>query len=123
MDLGRCGDRNHGAKGIQGVERSNAAGFLSDGLVEQARMAARESTGVLTYLVNAIESVHDANRSALIPYSMMSAVEPHRVDFLGEDWQDDHIALNEWAANELNASLGDAVKVSSTPSAERRKLQ
>ena len=38
--------------------------FLSGGLVEQARMAARESTGVLTYLVNAIESVHDANRSA-----------------------------------------------------------
>ena len=96
--------------------------FLSGGLVEQARMAARESTGVLTYLVNAIESVHDANRSALIPYSMMSAVEPHRVDFLGEDWQDDHIALNEWAANELNASLGDAVKVSFYTVGERRRL-
>ena len=59
--------------------------FLSDGLVEQARKAGEDSYGVLTYLVNAIETEMDGNHSSLIPYSMMSAVEPNKVDFLGED--------------------------------------
>ena len=96
--------------------------FLSDGLVEQARKAGEDSSGVLTYLVNAIETERDGNHSSLIPYSMMSAVEPKKVDFLGEDWQDDHIVLNEWAARDLNVSLGDPVQVSFYTVGERRKL-
>ena len=34
--------------------------------------------------------------SVLIPYSMMSAVEPEKVGFLGKV-EDDQIALNQWA--------------------------
>lgn len=96
--------------------------FLPDGLVDQTRKAEKESYGVLTYLVNAIENQKDGNESSLIPYSMMSAVEPRKVDFLGEDWQEDYIALNEWAAGDLNVSLGDPVKVSFYTVGERRKL-
>ena len=46
--------------------------FLSDGLTNKARALSSESAGVLTYLVNAIETQPEANESKLIPYSMMS---------------------------------------------------
>ena len=62
------------------------------------------------------------NASALIPYSMMSAVEPGKVEFLEDEWQNDQIALNQWAANDLNATLGDKIKVSYYTVGERRKL-
>ena len=78
--------------------------FLSDRLVSQAKRVSKKSAGVLTYLVNAIEKKKDKNESALIPYSMISAVEPQSVDFLQGDWEDDSIALNQWAAHDLNAS-------------------
>ena len=53
---------------------------------------------------------------------MMSAVEPDRVQFLEDGWKDDQIALNQWAANDLNASLGDKIRVSYYTVGERRKL-
>ena len=86
--------------------------FLSEGLVAKGRGLDSKASGVLTYLVNAIENKFDGNGSSLIPYSMMSAVEPGKVEFLGDEWQDDEIALNQWAANDLNATLGDKIKVS-----------
>lgn len=96
--------------------------FLSDGLVEKTKNTAGESTGVLTYLVNAIEKDFESNQSALIPYSMMSAVDPAQVEFLGEDWEMNDIALNEWAAADLNASVGDSIRLSFYTVGERRKL-
>ncbi|MBP52566.1 MAG: hypothetical protein CMI27_05420 [Opitutae bacterium] len=96
--------------------------FLSDGLVEQARKSIGETSGVLTYLVNAIEKKSDSNKSALIPYSMISAIEPKKVDFLGDDWKDDFLALNEWAASDLNVSVGDSIQLSFYTVGERRKL-
>ena len=59
--------------------------FLSDGLIEKGRALNSEASGVLTYLVNAIEKRLENNASALIPYSMMSAVEPGKVEFLEDD--------------------------------------
>ena len=96
--------------------------FLSDRLVSQAKRVSKKSAGVLTYLVNAIEKKKDKNESALIPYSMISAVEPQSVDFLQGDWEDDSIALNQWAAHDLNASLGDSISLSYYTVGERRKL-
>ena len=97
--------------------------FLSDRLVSQAKRVSKKSAGVLTYLVNAIEKKKDKNESALIPYSMISAVEPQSVDFLQGDWEDGSIALNQWAAHDLNASLGDSISLSYYTVGERRKLE
>ena len=96
--------------------------FLSDGLVDKGRKLDSNACGVLTYLVNSIERKTEGNSSSLIPYSMMSAVEPDRVQFLEDGWKDDQIALNQWAANDLNASLGDKINVSYYTVGERRKL-
>ena len=96
--------------------------FLSDGLVAKGRGLDSKASGVLTYLVNAIEKSSEGNESALIPYSMISAVEPRKVSFLDEKWQDDQIALNQWATEDLNASLGDKISVSFYTVGERRKL-
>ena len=96
--------------------------FLSDGLVEKAKILTANSSGVLTYLVNSIQTRSEDNKTSLIPYSMMSAVEPSKIEFLGEGWKDDQIALNRWAADDLNLTLGDRVSVSFYTVGERRKL-
>ena len=96
--------------------------FLSDGLVDQVKKLDVSSSGVLTYLVNSIEKKSDKNQTKLIPYSMMSAVEPSMVEFLDDDWKDNQIALNQWAVNDLNLSIGDKVNVSYYTVGERRKL-
>jgi ABC-type antimicrobial peptide transport system permease subunit len=96
--------------------------FLSDNLANQASRLSDKSVGVLTYLVNAIENKSGKDGTALVPYSMMSAVAPQSVDFLSKDWKDRDIALNQWAADDLNASLGDSISVSYYTVGERRKL-
>ena len=96
--------------------------FLSDSLAKQASRVSVKSVGVLTYLVNAIENKSDKEGSALVPYSMMSAVAPKSVDFLSEDWNDQDIALNKWITDDLNASIGDTISVSYYTVGERRKL-
>ena len=96
--------------------------FLSDSLARHASRLSVKSVGVLTYLVNAIENKSDKGGGALVPYSMMSAVVPQSVNFLSEDWKDQDIALNQWAADDLNASLGDSICVSYYTVGERRKL-
>lgn len=96
--------------------------FLSDNLAKQASRLSEKSVGVLTYLVNAIENKSGKDGTALVPYSMMSAVAPQSVDFLSKDWKDQDIALNQWAADDLNASLGDSISVSYYTVGERRKL-
>ena len=96
--------------------------FLSDGLVEKAKFLTANSSGVLTYLVNSIQTRSEDNKTSLIPYSMMSAVEPSKIEFLDEEWKDDQIALNRWAADDLNLTLGDRVSVSFYTVGERRKL-
>ena len=96
--------------------------FLSDSLAKKARRVSEKSVGVLTYLVNGIENKSGEGGTALVPYSMMSAVVPKSVDFLSEDWKDQDIALNQWTADDLNASLGDSISVSYYTVGERRKL-
>lgn len=96
--------------------------FLSDRLVNQAGKISENSTGVLTYLVNAIGKQSDQNETLIIPYSMMSAVNPKGVNFFGPNWKDHYIALNQWSADDLNASVGDSISVSYYTVGERRKL-
>ena len=104
--------------------------FLNDPVREAARKLAPDTTGALTYLVNAIAAgseppdanASEGNATALIPYSMVTAVEPDKADFLPDDLADDEIALNSWAAADLNVSAGDAVTLSYYAVGERRKL-
>ncbi|MFL2937740.1 MAG: ATP-binding cassette domain-containing protein [Opitutales bacterium] len=96
--------------------------FLSDSLVDKAKEEQPKASGVLTYLVNAIEKIEEGNKSSLIPYSMISGVAPDKVEFLSNQWKDHHIALNQWAATDLNASIGDSIRISFYTVGERRKL-
>ena len=69
--------------------------FLSESLRQAGEKSALQTTGVLTYLVNAIaKGTPEANSSALVPYSMVSAVNPSKSNFLPKDLKDDEIVLN-----------------------------
>ena len=98
--------------------------FLPDALRKAVRKIDPEAEGVLTYLVNAIEQkdTGDANGSSLIPYSMVSAIRPGSVSFIPEDLKNDEVALNQWAARDLNATLGDELTLHYYSVGERRKL-
>ena len=97
--------------------------FLSESLRQAGEKAAPQTTGVLTYLVNAIGKGNpESNSSALVPYSMVSAVNPSKANFLPDDLKDDEIVLGQWAADDLNASAGDVISLSYFAVGERRKL-
>ncbi len=96
--------------------------FLSQSLQQASEKTAKRTTGVLTYLVNAIVKGEDANASPLIPYSMVSAVEPGKGRGLPVDLAEDEIVLNQWSANDLNVSTGDSITLSYFTVGERRKL-
>ncbi len=85
--------------------------FLSDLIVDRAREVDAGLQGELTYLVNAIRKPQNKNDDApaLIPYSMVTGVEPNVDGLLGADWKDNEIAVNQWAASDLNLSLGDSI--------------
>ena len=98
--------------------------FLSPPLEKAVHSIAPKSEGVLTYLVNAIEHRQgdDSNESSLIPYSMASAIRPGSTPFMPEDFKSDEVILNEWAAKDLNASIGDEIVLHYFSVGERRKL-
>ncbi|MFP6899786.1 MAG: hypothetical protein VCA36_02515, partial [Opitutales bacterium] len=97
--------------------------FLSDSLNRAGKSITPETTGALTYLVNAIaKGESDENASALAPYSMVTAVEPTKATFLPDDLGDDEIVLSQWAKDDLNVTLGDSVTLSYYAVGERRKL-
>jgi ABC-type antimicrobial peptide transport system permease subunit len=88
---------------------------------ERAALRAWEPWGaqsVSTYLANSLEKVSGDEASPVIPYSLITAVDSQPVlgPLLAEDGTpivlaDDEIALNSWAANDLNATLGDRIRV------------
>ena len=97
--------------------------FISKPLEKAVREIEPSAKGVLTYLVNAIEkSSADGNDSGLIPYSMVSSVNPGSLSFVPEDFKSDEIILNEWAARDLNATIGSELTLHFFSVGERRKL-
>jgi putative ABC transport system permease protein len=75
----------------------SASAVISDALAQQVDDVARASAHpVFTYLANAIR---DGDRE--VPYSVVTALD--------RGWQPDSIYLNEWAAKDLGAKIGDAV--------------
>ena len=97
--------------------------FLNPSLENAARSIDLNATGVLTYLVNTIEAENgESNGSGLIPYSMVSAVDPKKVSFLPDDWRKDEIMLNQWAMDDLDVKTGDSITLRYFSVGERRKL-
>ncbi|SVE23708.1 uncharacterized protein METZ01_LOCUS476562, partial [marine metagenome] len=64
----------------------------------------------------------DENTTAVIPYSMVAAVEASETEVLPNDLQDDEIVLNKWAVEDLNVSSGDSVSLKYFVLDERREL-
>ncbi|MFN3326312.1 MAG: FtsX-like permease family protein [Bryobacteraceae bacterium] len=96
----------------RGVAFEAASGVLDDRLVEAAakaglRLGAPQSR-LLTYLANTIRI--DARE---IPYSLVTAVEDEQLAALAgrAELGADSIVLNEWAARELQARLGERVTI------------
>ncbi|MCE9527068.1 MAG: FtsX-like permease family protein, partial [Planctomycetales bacterium] len=64
---------------------------------------------VFTYLANTIEKVGEVDkRKKPIPYSLISAIDPIPG---GPQLKDDEIALTSWAADDLQAKVGDRIRV------------
>ena len=73
---------------------------MSDPLVQAAKEVEENLRGELTYLVNAIRmpTSHGHNDAFMIPYSMVTGVDPEEKGVLGKEWKSDEIAVNKWAA-------------------------
>ena len=79
------------------------AGYITEPLAARiAEFAKTDPTEVLTYVANSIRI-----RDRAIPYSTISAVEGLDVGSLGNDPRP--LFLNEWAAQDLGAKVGDTV--------------
>ncbi len=77
------------------VESDSAV--ISDALSQAVKeVAGANAHPVFTYLAN---SIHDGNRE--VPYSVVTALD--------RGWQPDSIYLNDWAAKDLGAKVGDPV--------------
>lgn len=64
---------------------------------------------VFTYLANTIEKVGEQDKSKKpIPYSLVSAIDPIPG---GPQLKDDELALTSWAADDLQAKVGELIRV------------
>lgn len=97
--------------------------FLNTSLQKAGQSIDPSAAGVLTYLINTIESEStEGDSSRLIPYSMVSAVDPKKVSFLPDDLEEDEIILNQWAIDDLGVKIGDSITLRYFSVGERRKL-
>ena len=86
---------------IVGTQITSRGMVLSDSVVRAAEgvFAAAKPQAVVTYLVNTIEI-----GGRKIPYSTITGMQSREID-------DDEIVLNDWAADDLGAVVGDEVLV------------
>jgi len=97
---------------VECLSLEKASTLLDDRLVDKSREVAiscgLDHTPVLTYLANRIRI-----GSREVPYSLVAAVEPNLIQPLaqrtGGSSTTSPIWLNQWAAHDLNASVGDRV--------------
>jgi len=104
-----------------GVLALEAESLLLEPTVEQAaRDAANElqlrQVPVITYLANSICNARcDDDDKSAIPYSMVAGMDiAERAALDGNEAAElatDEIALNQWAADELNAQIGDEIEL------------
>ena len=87
----------------RGFELRTERVFMDDTSAETAVSGGANSSGLLTYFVNAIKK-----GDQLTPYSMVTAAE---APFVPEDLKDNEIILNQWLAEDLDAKPGDSVEM------------
>jgi putative ABC transport system permease protein len=83
------------------IELRSSRVFLDEAISEAALAASPDARGVLTYFVNQLELGERAT-----PYSMVAAMNEPVVP---ADVQDDEMLINQWLAEDLNASAGDEI--------------
>ncbi len=88
--------------------------FLEDKVSETLKMLP-DADLILTYFVNGIEKLEDKVQSSTIPYSFVSSLEDR---YLSEN----EIILNSWAADDLNAKVGDKIQLNYLEIGPLRKL-
>ncbi|MGI8980155.1 MAG: FtsX-like permease family protein [Pirellulaceae bacterium] len=84
--------------------------LVDDKVVEIVQKAfSATAQPVFTYLANTIEKVGETDKAKKpIPYSLISAIDPIPG---GPQLQDDEIALSSWAADDLQAKVGERIRV------------
>jgi ABC-type lipoprotein release transport system permease subunit len=90
----------------QAVEIRTERIFFDDRVAEVVTTGFPEAEPVVTYLANTI-----AAKGKEIPYSMVTGTTREAAPFLPEAMQDDGIVLNDWAAADLGAAVGDEVEL------------
>lgn len=101
------------------ISLESDSAIISNDIADQVRETARKSglraEGILSYLANTI-SINNSK----IPYSLVAAVERSQFDALaGSDTSQQQsnpsslppMILNEWAARDANARVGDAIEI------------
>jgi putative ABC transport system permease protein len=89
--------------------------FLDTAIGNSALRATGDAKGVLTYFVN---SLSIGTRST--PYSTVSAIQS---DLLPSDMRDDEIVINQWLAEDLQARVGDQLKLRFWVVGPKRRLE
>jgi len=81
--------------------------FIDEALTQAVMAAGEDGIGLLTYFVNELRI--DPNST---PYSFVTAITPGRDNgIIPADLADDEIVINRWLADDLNAKVGDALRL------------
>jgi len=97
------------------VELSTSRVFLDDAIVATVMKNDPQAFGITTYFVNALRV-----NGKETPYSMVAAAP---FPLTPSDLKPDEIVLNAWAAEDLNAKVGDALELEYFTVGLRRKLE
>ena len=110
----------HRLKGQDFFELRSERVFIDDVLSDAALKAGKNSVGILTYFVNELRLGDKAT-----PYSMVSAIQPSTDanSIIPVDMRDDEIIINQWLADDLDAKVGDSLKLTYYVTGLTRKLQ
>jgi len=88
---------------VGGFEMVSSRVFIEDKIASAVLNYYKESETFLTYLVNSLRTPRDTT-----PYSFLTATS---LSFNGKAINDDEIIINEWLANDLKATIGDAISI------------
>jgi ABC-type antimicrobial peptide transport system permease subunit len=88
------------------IELSSPRIFLDEALGQSANRAGSQGYPVFSYFVNELRTGDRA-----VPYSMITSVGPESGLAFAAALKDDHIVINEWLANALNADEGSQIKL------------
>jgi len=91
------------------IELRSREVFINDTVVEAAVKAGKEPIGILAYFVNEVRL-----GKRVTPYSMIAAMgcSEEENSIVPADMRDDEIIISQWLADDLDAKVGDEIKLS-----------